>query len=321
MHNRLIFFLTLLVLPLGCATVTPVGSRVTGAIRQTQVGAVLPPLFKWPVSGVEGWAAIDRTLNGIASRSKLALVDPREVDFGAEAAPLLTQAWAQSNLADVASRMNLNRSQILLIQPTIDRQTHKKKLRQNGQIVFVKAADYIVELQLEIDGKSAGTIRIKRSLSPMDLAVLEDELSVWLDLLDEATALLIKELKGVNFIRTELHSNLRESFSSIAGASIPGLVAPLAIPDTLRRLTALDQLARLANVESSGRDLEKKLDEQPGLRVTADKTPLKSGDLIISAETVLVRHPVTLARMRALGVVHLEVLRAGKIVNLILEPQ
>ena len=155
----------------------------------------------------------------------------------------------------------------------------------------------------------------------MDLAVLEDELSVWLDLLDEATALLSKELKGVNFIRAAVPANLRESFSSIAGVSIPGLVAPLAIPDTLRRLTALDQLARLAKVEASGRALEQKLDEQPGLRVTADEAPLKAGDLIISAETLTVRHPLTLARMRALGVVHLEVLREGKIVNLILEPQ
>jgi len=321
MHNRLIFCLTLLVLPLGCATVAPVGSRVTGAIRQTQVGAVLPPQFKWPVSGVEGWAAIDRTLVGIASRSKLALIDPREVDFGNETVPELAQAWTQSNLADVASRIKLNRSNVLLIQPVIDRQTHKKKIRQGGQVVFVKAADYIVKLKLEIAGKSAGVITVKRSLSPMDLAVLEDELSVWLDLLDQASSLLAKELKGVNFISAAIPANVRESFASIAGASIPGLVAPLAIPDTLRRLTALDDLARLAKVDGSGRDLERKLDEQPGLRVTADKAPLKAGDLIISAETLVARHPVTLARMRSVGVVHLEVLRDGKIVNLILEPQ
>ena len=321
MHNRLFFSLTLLVLPLGCATVTPVGARVTGAVRQTQIAAVIHPNFKWPVSSVEGWAAIDRTLTGLASRSKLAVIDPREVDFGKEGVPPLNQAWAQSNLADIASRMNLNRRSILLVQPTIDRQTHKKKLRQGGQIVFAKAADYIVELALEIDGKSAGSIRIKRSLSPMDLAVLEDEVGVWLDLLDEATALLATELKGVNFVRTELPTNLRESFSSVAGDSIPGLVAPLAIPDTLRRLTALDALAQLSKIEASGRDLERKLDEQPGLRVTADKAPLKAGDLVISAETVTVRHPLTIARMRAFGVVHLEVLRDGKIINLILEPQ
>ena len=258
---------------------------------------------------------------GIASRSKLALIDPREVNFGEAAAPALESAWAQSNLADVVSRMRLDRQKVLLIQPVIDRQTLKKKIRQGGQTLFVKAADYIVRLNLEIGGKSAGSVVIKRSLSPMDLAVLEDELSVWLEVLDEAGALLAKEMKAVPALRAETPDYVRESLSSMAGPNVPGLVSSVAIPDTLSRLTALDRLARIGKVTARGQNLEKLLEEQPGLRVIREQAPLKLGDLILSAETLPVRHPLTLARMRSLGVVHLEVLRDGKVLNLILEPQ
>jgi hypothetical protein len=321
MHARSSFLISLLLSPLGCATVAPVGAHVTGAIRQTKVGVVLPPQFTWPVSGVEGWAAIDRLLTGLGSRSKLALVDPREIDFGDTAVPEVQLAWAQSNLADVASRMNLNRQNVLLIQPVIDRQTRKKKIRQSGQTVFVKAADYVVRLKLELGAKRIGSVVVKRSLSPMDLAVLEDESSVWLDLLDEASANLAKEFKAVSIIRAEVPSYVRESLASMAGRSVPGLVSPMAIPDTLRRLTALDQLTRLAKVDVRGQELERRLEQPPGLRVIADSAPLKKGDLVLTAETLPVRHPLTLARLRALGVVHLEVLRDGKELNLILEPQ
>ena len=53
-------------------------------------------------------------------------------------------------------RMNIDSARLLLIEPVIDRQTQKKKLRQRGQTVFVKAADYIVTLNLFIGKASVG---------------------------------------------------------------------------------------------------------------------------------------------------------------------
>ena len=70
----------------------------------------------------------------------------------------------------------------------------------------------------------------------MDPVVLEDEKAVWLDLLDEATGALNKELKGVNFLRTEIPSHLRESCCPLR-APTTRAASPMAIPDTLRRLT------------------------------------------------------------------------------------
>ena len=249
------------------------------------------------------------------------MIDPREVQFGDDQSADLGTRRDQSNLADLTARMNIDSARLLLIEPVIDRQKQKKKLRQSGQTVFVKAADYIVTLNLFIGNASVGRVVAQRALSPMDLAVLEDEKAVWLDLLDEATGALNKELKGVNFLRTEIPSHLRESFSSIASTKLPGLASPMSIPDTLRRLTALDELARLAQIPARGRDLEKELERQPGLNVISDSGQLKTGDLILTAETVPLRHPLSLARMRAAGVVHLEVLRDGKVLNIILEPQ
>ena len=75
----------------------------------------------------------------------------------------------------------------------------------------------------------------------------------------------------------------------------------------------------VAKLKLRGQALEKALDLQPGLRVTADGEGLKVGDLILSAETIALRSPLTLARLRAAGPVHLEVLRGDKILNVLLE--
>jgi hypothetical protein len=107
----------------------------------------------------------------------------------------------------------------------------------------------------------------------------------------------------------------------MASTSLPGLTSPMAIPDTLRRLTEMDRLLRTAGLKVSGQEIEKALQAQPGVRVLRDEGVLKAGDLIVNAEEQPVRHPLTIARMLSVGVVHIEVLRGDKLIDLILEPR
>jgi hypothetical protein len=321
MHARYALIFLTLGASLACATVAPSSIRVTGAIHQTRVGAVLPPRFNWNVGGVDVWAAINTTMNGISTRSKLALIDPREIEIGSGDAPPVATFWADTNLADVASRMSLNEGQILLIEPVIERENQKKKIRSGGQTIFVNAATYKVHLNLWIDGKSAGKVIVTRAIAPIDLAVLEDEITIWLDALDESTAQLATELKSVRIRQAIAPSYLRENIASMASTTLPGLPSAIAIPDTLRRLAQMDRLMRAAGLNIHGVKLEKALELQPGLLVLKDTALLKAGDLIVSAETQPLRHPLTFARLRAFGVIHLEVIREGKVINLMLEPK
>ena len=321
MHARFALTFVLLSASFACATVAPLRVHVTGAVRQTRVGAVLPPSFNWPVGGVDVWAAINGTMTGLASRSKLALIDPREIDVGSGEIPPIETFWKSTNLGGVASRMSLNEGQILLIKPVIERNKYKKKIRSGGQVVFVKAADYTAKLDLWIGGRTAGSVVVKRAIAPMDLAVLEDEITVWIDALDEATAQLATELKSVRIYQATAPVYLRENMASMASTTLPDLPSPIAIPDTLRRLTEMDRLMKISGVRIPGAELEKALETQPGLRVLNDVAPLKNGDLIVTAETEPVRNPLTFARLQSVGVIHLEVIRDGKVINLMLEPQ
>jgi hypothetical protein len=319
--QRFALALTLLITCFACATVAPLSVRVTGAVRQTKVGVILPPRFNWPVSGVEVWAAINGSMNGVAKASKLALIDPREITIPEGVKPSIEEFWQKTNVAAVASRSRFQAAQVLLIEPVIERQKRKERINSGGRVIFAKAITFTVRLKLHINGQSAGLIQVRHRLSPMDLAVLDDELSVWTQMLVEATQQLSNELKSVPILQTEQPTYLREGIASMASTSLPGLTSPMAIPDTLRRLTEMDRLLRTAGLKVSGQEIEKALQAQPGVRVLRDEGVLKAGDLIVNAEEQPVRHPLTIARMLSVGVVHIEVLRGDKLIDLILEPR
>jgi hypothetical protein len=273
------------------------------------------------VSGVEVWAAIDGSMNGIAKTSKLALIDPREITIPKGISPSVEEFWQKTNVAAVTSRIGMKAPQVLLIEPVIERRKRKEKINSGGRIIFAKAITFVVGLKLHLDGRSVGLIKVRHKLSPMDLAVLDDELSVWTQMLAEATQQLANELKSVSILQAENPAYLREGIASMASTSLPGLSSPMAIPDTLRRLSEMNRLLRTAGLKVSGQEIEKALEEQIGVRVLRDEGLLKAGDLIVNAEEQPVRHPLTIARMLSVGVVHVEVLRQGKLIELILEPR
>ena len=132
---------------------------------------------------------------------------------------------------------------------------------------------------------------------------------------------LTNELKGYGIYQIVAPKGMREGLASMASTSLPGLTSPIAIPDTLKRLTEIDRLTRAAGLKLTGAEIQAGLEQQPGVRVTVDQGLLKKGDLIVTAEEHPMRNPLALARLRYFGTVHLEVLRGGTIVSLILEPQ
>lgn len=319
MHQRAPLLISLAVATSACATVTPLRLDVTAAVRGIRAIAVLPPHFTWPVSGVEVWAAIHHTSDGICRRSRAAIIDPREITLPGSRLPPAEKFWAATDISSVASRTGLTVGQVLLLQPVIDRRTKQVQIQGPRGSVFAKAIEYHVRFDLLIGAKTVGVVNTHRSLAPLEAAIMEDQMLVWVDAIAEATGLLATELKRLQLIQVELPTNLREGVASMASTSLPGLSSPIAIPDTLRRLTEMNRLMGIANLKLRGRELEKALDLQPGLRVTADGEGLKAGDLLLSAETLPLRSPLTLARLRAAGPVHLEVLRGNKIINILLE--
>ncbi len=319
-------FLSLGCLSTACASTGPVEFSVQQPQNSVNSLLVLPAQFtSFPVGGRELWQINRLITRGLARHGSLAIIDSRELtlkedqDLPMPVANLLTQ----SDLESLLSWAETSAAKTLVVSPLVVRHTRRVTRKRSGAVQAGMEVTVSVTLelrQISSPEQLLGVVSFESKTPAFYIpAEGEDPAESLFAAVRGATQELVRRLRPLRGPSQAKVNWLKDNLALMARMDSTQVRSVLAVPNEIERLTQVSFLADLAFGQLRGREVEKRLESPPGLRVVVPYGQhLKVGDVITEIGGRPAVSPFQMARMVKVRRSHLQVLREDKLVDVTL---
>jgi len=284
--------------------------------------------LSFPVGGRELWQVNRLITSNLANHGHVAIIDSRELRLkSGQTLPMPTdQLVTKSDLVARARGMGSSIAQTFVVNPRIERRTRRVTRKRSGTVQA--GLEVTIDVSLEIRQASNPTVLIgtvvSKSVTPAFHLPEEGE--------DPAAALFAATASAAEDLNRRLRSLrgipqgnvrwLKENLALMVRMDSAQVRSVSAVPNEIERLTQVTFLGDLAYGKLRSREVEKRLELPPGLRVVSPYGQrLQVNDVITEIEGQPAVSPYQLARLLKLQRSHLQVLRQDKLIEITLEQE
>ena len=280
------------------------------------------------MAGRELWQVNRLITASLGRHGGLAIIDSRELRFkdGHELPMPAGQLVSHSDLNGRLASLGRSAANALVISPRIERRTRRVTRKRSGAVQSGLEVTIVVTLEVHPVAAPEELLGLVTSTSTTPAFSLPEEGEDPAASLFAAAGAAATDLaQRLGKLRGSPQGNvqwLKENLALMVRMDSGQIRSVLGVPNEIERLTQVAFLADLTFGKLRSREVEKRLELPPGLRVISPYGQrLQADDIITEIEGQPAVSPYQLARLLKAQRSHLQVLRADKLIDVTLEQE